>query len=125
LDVEGYPVQIINFFVIGGLLWLRWKKPNIRRPFKVWLPFAIFFLAAAVFLMIAPFLRPSNKIGDTPPLPYYLYCLVGIAVMALGVIYWAVWRVVLPKVFGYKLVPNKVSLDDGTVINVFSRKKIQ
>ena len=86
-----------------------------------------------------PFLQPANGIGDTPPLPYYLsvhsfllapestlfkpfvlirYCLVGIAIMVLGVIYWAVWRVVLPKMFGYELVPNKVVLDDGTVVTV-------
>ena len=38
--------------------------------------------------------------------------------MVLGVIYWAVWRVVLPKIFGYELVPKKVVLDDGTVVNV-------
>ena len=38
--------------------------------------------------------------------------------MVFGVIYWAVWRVVLPKIFGYELVPNKVVLDDGTVVNV-------
>ena len=38
--------------------------------------------------------------------------------MVLGVIYWAVWRVILPKIFGYKLVPNKVVLDDGTVVVV-------
>ena len=41
--------------------------------------------------------------------------------MAFGVIYWAVWRVVLPKIFGYELVPNKVVLDDGTVVNVVRR----
>jgi L-type amino acid transporter 9 len=62
----------------------------------VWLPFAVFFFAAAVFrtsfcvsftvrghgpdfffgvvpVIIAPFLHPANKVGDTPPLPYYLY----------------------------------------------------
>ena len=125
----------------------------------VWLPLAFFFFAAAVFrkfprwttclrhwlqslqllVIIAPFLRPANGVGDTPPLPYYLwvhsfiltpenswfklfvlirYCLVGIGVLTLGVIYWAVWRVVLPKIFAYDLVPNKVVLDDGTVVNV-------
>ena len=89
-------------------------------------------------MVIAPFLRPANGIGDTPPIPYYLsvyflklgsettlksfvlnrYCLVGIAIMVFGIIYWAVWRIVLPKIFGYQLVPNKVILDDGTVVNV-------
>ncbi|KZW03342.1 amino acid transporter [Exidia glandulosa HHB12029] len=122
LNVEGYPQQIINFFIVGGLIYLRWKRPDINRPFKVWLPLAIFFLVAAIFLMVAPFLKPANGVGDTPPLPYYLYCLVGIGIMILGVVYWATWRIVLPRVFGYELVPNKETLSDGTVVTVFSRK---
>ncbi|KAJ7439224.1 amino acid transporter [Mycena latifolia] len=122
LDVEGYPQQIINFFIVIGLFWLRYKEPNAKRPFKgkhiVWLPFAVFFLAAAVFLIVAPFLRPANKVGDTPPLPYYLYCLVGIGIMLLGILYWAMWRVVLPRVFGYVLAPRKEQLSDGTFVTV-------
>ncbi|KAG1748473.1 amino acid transporter [Suillus paluster] len=125
LDVEGYPQQIINFFIVIGLFYLRWKKPNAVRPFKVWWPLAVFFLAAATFLLIAPFLKPANGVGDTPPLPYYLYCLVGISIMFAGVLYWAAWRILLPKVFGYELVPRKERLDDGTVVTVFSNKKIQ
>lgn len=95
-----------------------------------------------VSVIVAPFLRPANKVGDTPPLPYYLYvaperqpntynlfinlltydnyryCLVGIAIMLVGVLYWAAWRVLLPKIFGYTLVPKKQVLEDGTVVNV-------
>ncbi|KLO17626.1 amino acid transporter [Schizopora paradoxa] len=120
LDVEGYPMQIINVFIICGLFYLRWKKPNVPRPFKVWYPLSFFFLVAAVFLLVDPFIRPSNGVGDTPPLPYYLYCLVGIAVMLFGVFYWAMWRVILPKVFGYSLVPHKETLSDGTVVTIVS-----
>ncbi|KAG1847944.1 amino acid transporter [Suillus tomentosus] len=120
LDVEGYPQQIINFFIVIGLFYLRWKKPAAIRPFKVWWPLAVFFLAAACFLLIAPFLKPANGVGDTPPLPYYLYCLVGIAVMFVGVLYWFAWRIMLPKVFGYELVPRKEILDDGTFVTVVS-----
>ncbi|KAG8217123.1 amino acid permease-domain-containing protein [Butyriboletus roseoflavus] len=72
LDVEGYPSQIISFFVVIGLFWLRWKRPDIHRPFKVWWPLAVFYLVVAVALMVAPFVPPSNGVGDTPPLPYYL-----------------------------------------------------
>ncbi|KAI0754054.1 high affinity methionine permease [Daedaleopsis nitida] len=124
LDVEGYPQQIINFFIVIGLFWLRYRKPNVPRPFKVWWPVAVFFFAAAVFLIIAPFLHPANGVGDTPPLPYYLYCLVGIAVLVFGVLYWAAWRVV-PRWFGYEFVPRKETLDDGTVVTLFSRRKIE
>ncbi|KAF9449421.1 amino acid transporter [Macrolepiota fuliginosa MF-IS2] len=120
LDVEGYPQQIINFFIVIGLFWLRYHKPSVIRPFKVWWPLAVFFLAAAVFLMIAPFLPPADGIGDTPPLPYYLYCLVGIGILLLGIVYWGIWRIVLPKAFGYYLTPRKETLADGTVVTVFS-----
>ncbi|KAI0063740.1 high affinity methionine permease [Artomyces pyxidatus] len=125
LDIEGYPQQIINFFIIIGLFYLRWKKPHIPRPFRVWWPLAVFFLAAAAFLLVTPFLRPANGVGDTPPLPYYLYCLVGIAIMFAGVGYWAAWRILLPRVFGYELVPRKERLADGTVVTLFSRGKVE
>ncbi|KIM84444.1 hypothetical protein PILCRDRAFT_818003 [Piloderma croceum F 1598] len=124
LDVEGYPQQIINLFIVLGLFWLRWKKPDAARPFKVWWPIAFFFLVAAAFLLVAPFLRPANGIGDTPPLPYYLYCLVGIGVMFVGIVYWAAWRIVLPRIFGYELTPRKERLEDGTVVTLFSRRKV-
>ncbi|KAH8112502.1 high affinity methionine permease [Phellopilus nigrolimitatus] len=125
LDLEGYPAQIINLLVVLGLFWLRYKKPNAHRPFKVWWPFAGFFLAAAVFLIVDPFLRPANGVGDTPPLPYYLYCIIGISVLIAGIVYWAAWSVVLPRVFRYELVPEKETLSDGTVVIVFQRKKLQ
>ncbi|KAI0765747.1 amino acid transporter [Irpex lacteus] len=128
LDVEGYPQQIINFFIVIGLFWLRWKKPDAARPFKgdflsVWLPLAFFFLAATVFLIVAPFLRPANGVGDTPPLPYWLYCVVGIGVLVFGLLYWVVWRIVLPALFGYTLVPGKAVLQDGTVVTVYIHAK--
>jgi len=124
LDIEGYPGNIINLFVVVGLFWLRWTKPHVLRPFKVWWPFALFYLAASVFLLVAPFIRPPGGVGDTPPLPYYLYCLVGIAIMVAGVIYWAAWRK-LPSLFGYEFVSRKEQLADGTVVTLFSTEKLK
>jgi H+/Cl- antiporter ClcA len=72
-------------------------------------------------VIIAPFLRPANGVGDAPPLAYYLYCFVGIGVMAFGVLYWAVWKLVLPYVFKFRLVPRKEVLVDGTVVTLVSR----
>jgi L-type amino acid transporter 9 len=46
------------------------------------------------------------------------YCLVGISVLFAAVGYWAVWRILLPKLFGYELVPEKQKLKDGTVVTL-------
>ena len=192
IDIGGYPQQIINFFIVivryiytlsvtfhtnllQGLFWLRYKKPDVIRPFKGAVvlfsvtvsTFYVFFfnsMAATcstfprrcyvlyviianwivrpfltlIVVIIAPFLEPANKVGDSPPLPYYLYaifapfrvcaislsltiqryCLVGIAIMAFSVFYWAVWRIILPKLGRYKLVPEKERLEDGTVVTI-------
>lgn len=48
------------------------------------------------------------------------YCLVGIGIMLVGVLYWAGWQILLPKVFGYELIPRKETLSDGTVITLVS-----
>ncbi|KAH9895844.1 amino acid transporter [Cubamyces lactineus] len=124
LDVETYPEEIVNFLVVIGLLWLRWRRPHLPRPIKVWWPSAVFFLAATVFLLVTPFLRPENGVGDTPPLPYYLYCLVSIGVVAGGVLYWVIWHIV-PRWFGYEYVLRKETLSDGTVVMVYTRKSLQ
>ena len=73
-----------------------------------------------IIVIIDPYLPPQNGVGDTPPLPYYLYCLVGIGILTCGVLYWAAWQIVLPKVFGYELIPRKEKLNDGTVVTVVS-----
>ena len=70
--------------------------------------------------MVTPFLKPANGVGDTPPIPYYVYCLVGISILLFGALYWAVWRVVIPGVFGFDYMPRKEVLPDGTYYTVVS-----
>lgn len=40
--------------------------------------------------------------------------------MVVGIMYWVAWRIVLPRVLGYKLVPRKEALPDGTVVTLVS-----
>ncbi|QKX60187.1 uncharacterized protein TRUGW13939_07330 [Talaromyces rugulosus] len=120
LDLEGYPGSVINFLVVLGLFWFRWKKPDTPRPFKVWWPIAAFFMVAQAFQLVAPFLRPPGGKGDTS-LPYYLYAVVGIALLAASVVYWFVWWVAAPAVGKYKLEPRREYLKDGTAVVVYKR----
>ena len=72
-------------------------------------------------MIVAPFIRPPGGIGDTPPLRYYLYCLIGIAILVGGALYWAAWKLVLPHVLGFRLVQTKEVLKDGTVVTLVRR----
>ncbi|BCS28762.1 uncharacterized protein APUU_70332A [Aspergillus puulaauensis] len=123
LDLEGYPSSIINFLVVAGMFYLRWSEPNVPRPFRVWWPVAVFFMAGQAFQVVAPFIRPPGGKGDTS-LPYWLYPVVGIAVLLAGVVYWAVWQVLLPWVGRYRLQPEHVVLKDGTTVAVYQKKGI-
>lgn len=75
-------------------------------------------------MLIAPFLRPPGGKGDTS-LPYWLYPVVGIVVLVCGVLYWFVWRVLLPGVGRFEYVERKMTLKDGTVVTVFDRVKFK
>lgn len=89
----------------------------------MFLPLAFFFAISAVFLLVVPFLSPPGGIGDTPPIPYYVYPLVGISIFAFGALYWAVWWVLMPKLGKYRLNPTKKVLKDGTVTTYFEKIK--
>jgi hypothetical protein len=62
----------------------------------------------------------SRRAITFPCLHLRRYCLVGIGVMAVGIVYWAAWRIILPRVLGYELVPRKETLQDGTVVKLVS-----
>jgi len=74
-----------------------------------------------IYLVVAPFIPPSVGQNVYKILPYYLHCVVGIAIFVAGAIYWVVWAVILPKVGGYKLVRETVEMSDGWTTNVFKR----
>lgn len=121
LDLEGYPGSVINFLVVAGLFYLRFSEPDTPRPFKVWWPIAAFYMLGQAFQLVAPFLRPPGGKGDTPPLPYWLYCVVGIVILLASVVYWFVWWVAAPKLGKYKLEPRNEPLADGTNVVVYHR----
>ncbi|KAH3768743.1 large neutral amino acids transporter small subunit 2-like [Dreissena polymorpha] len=58
---------------ICGLLYMRYKLPEMERPIKVFLGFPIFFLVVCVFLIIMPLTNNPTE------------CLIGMAVVAAGI----------------------------------------
>ncbi|EGR45168.1 amino acid transporter [Trichoderma reesei QM6a] len=114
LEVEGYPGQVFTLAMGVGLVWLRFKRPDIRRPYKAWLPAVILRILLSIALLAAPFFPPKEK--PSGGLWYATYAVVGMGTIVAGVLYWYVWTVVLPKWGGYTLEEKTEVLDDGTSI---------
>ncbi|KAI5921196.1 amino acid permease-domain-containing protein [Camillea tinctor] len=119
LEVEGYPGQIYALAVAAGLLWLRYKRPDLKRPFKAWIPAVVFRLILAVGLIAAPFFPPSDP--NPGGMFYATYAIVGVSIIVFGVLYWLVWTVLLPRLGGYELQQKEDVLDDGTTITTYNR----
>jgi amino acid transporter len=77
LEVEGYPAQFFSFAVGFGLIWLRFKRPDLKRPFKAWIPGVILRMALSLALISAPFFPPEKK--PDGGLFYATYAIVGVS----------------------------------------------
>lgn len=76
-----------------------------------------------IFLVIVPMIKPP--VGSEPyeDLPYWLHVVVGFGLLGLGVVYWAIWTQVLPRIGKYRLLRREELGSDGLTRNVFYREK--
>ena len=84
-------------------------------PFHVYLPVIIFCFLVCLFLAFAPFIPPK----ETSPngYPFYVFPLVGVAVLLAGAGYWYLWKRVWPKTGGYRIETERyISEADGTEV---------
>uniref|UniRef100_A0A646QID2 Large neutral amino acids transporter small subunit 2 n=1 Tax=Hemiscolopendra marginata TaxID=943146 RepID=A0A646QID2_9MYRI len=82
INYTSFVESLFITFSVAGLMWLRWKRPNMRRPIKVNLIFPIVFLIICTFLVCLPMYASPMEVGFG-----ILITLSGIPVYFLGV-YW-------------------------------------
>jgi amino acid transporter len=113
VNLYTYPGAWINVFVAGGLLYLQWNKSeNWSSPWHTYFPITILYMLGMLFLAIVPFIPPEGS-WTADGYPYYVFPVVGVGVLLLGGVYWAVWTKVLPKIGGYKIVSERHYDQDG------------
>lgn len=61
LEIDGYAGQMIALAVAIGLVKLRVERPDLKRPFKAWLPAVFLRVALSCALLAAPFFRPPGE----------------------------------------------------------------
>ena len=78
LDVESYPGQFFSMASSLGLLWLRYKRPDLLRPYKAFLPAVIFQVVHSIAVIFAP-LVPREDLNWRQHLSAISYAFVGTA----------------------------------------------
>ncbi|KAH7322592.1 amino acid permease-domain-containing protein [Stachybotrys elegans] len=120
LEVEGYPAQIFSLFLSGGLLWLRYSRPDLKRPFKALTAAVVIKILLSLALLMGPFFPPSE--APENGLFYATYAIVGVGILVVGVGYWFISSVALPHLLNYRLEQVVEVLDDGTSITRIIKK---
>lgn len=123
LNLISYPLNIINFFVAIGLLWLHLRAkqgkrewtPVIKSPIIV----TIFFALSSLYLIVAPYIPPDEGQSVYNSMPYWTHCVATWGIFAIGVIYYFTWTYLLPKIFKYQIISKDVLEEDGFWRNVF------
>ncbi|PKY00292.1 high affinity methionine permease [Aspergillus campestris IBT 28561] len=125
VNLISYPLSIVNCFVSGGLIYIylthKTNFPDWAPGIRATLPVTIFFFLSNCYLVVAPYVPPTPDQNVYKELPYYLHCVVAVAIFALGAVYWVGWSVVLPKLGGYLLVKETVVDADGWSRSVFTK----
>jgi hypothetical protein len=78
LDVEGYPGQFFSIASSAGLIWLRFKRPDLRRPYRAFLPAVGFQVVHSISVIFAPFV-PREGLNWRQHLSAISYAFVGTA----------------------------------------------
>lgn len=124
VDLYTYPGAWINGFVVAGLIYIQFKKSeNWTSPWHTFLPISILYLLANIFLAVVPFIPPTGG-SNQDGYPYYVFPIVGVGVLLLGGVYWALWTKVWPKIGGYRIVADRHVLDNGEEVIRYRKVKV-
>ncbi|KAI2637392.1 hypothetical protein GGS21DRAFT_475976 [Xylaria nigripes] len=117
LGCGSYPEQFFALALSIGAIWLRYKRPNLRRPFRAWIP-AMFRICFCLIGLAVPFIPPSERNPDG--LWYATYAVVGVGIIGFSILFWLIWTIILPWLGRYRLEEKQDILDDGTRITVLT-----
>lgn len=67
-----------------------------------------------------PFIPPDEP---STSYPHYVFPVVGVGVLILGVFYWAIWAKLKPKLGGYRVEAERI-VEDGNEVIRYRKAKV-
>lgn len=121
VDLQSYPSNVFTLLSFAGLYIIRRRRAKEGLPdvgYRAWHVAIVFSCAISILLLVMPWVPPSGGIygGDVSFL-YCMYCIVGIAILALCGLFWYVTIKLMPRLRGYAIVNETVHEEDGTSYN--------
>ncbi|KAJ6534272.1 amino acid transporter [Mycena capillaripes] len=121
VDLQSYPANVFSFATAIAVFILRRRRQHEGLPpheFHAWNIALIFSCLVNVFLLVMPWYPPAGgRDGGDVSFWYATYCAVGLGILAVAFLYWALWIVVIPKIRGYRLVEETIVQPDGSAYN--------
>ncbi|KAK3312178.1 amino acid/polyamine transporter I [Apodospora peruviana] len=123
VNLYTYPGAWINSFVAAGLIYLHYtKSENWVSGWYTYLPIIVIFLLSNAFLAIVPFIPPDGD-WNADGYPYYVFPVVGVAVLLIGAAYWTLWTKIWPAIRGHKIVSERIIDEQG--VEVIRYRKVK
>ncbi|KZL77838.1 high-affinity methionine permease [Colletotrichum tofieldiae] len=117
VDLASYPSAIFNFAMTFGVFVLRRRRQRSgisRSEFRAWDFVVLFFLAIQVFVLAMPWWPPKGgPYAGSVSFWYATYCVVGIGIILLCVLYYVFWMYLLPRWLGYEIRTEIVDVDSN------------
>ena len=81
-------------------------------------------LLSNIFLVLVPFIPPTGS-WTADGYPYFVFPVVGVGVLLLGVVYWGFWNKILPQIGGYKIVAERTFDEAGVEVVRYKRVDVK
>ncbi|RDB27614.1 High-affinity methionine permease [Hypsizygus marmoreus] len=128
ISLSSYSLAIINTLVSFGLLLLytrSYREWDWNPPFHAPKVIIVLFFLSNVFLVVVPLIPPSPGSRVYEHLPYWLHVFVAYLVSLIGVAYWYVRCIWLPRKHGYRLERQWTLQEDGVPRYVFRHVAVE
>ncbi|KZP26310.1 hypothetical protein FIBSPDRAFT_1040856 [Athelia psychrophila] len=119
VDLHSYPKAVFSLATVAAVYILRRRNQVEGRPqapYRAWHLALVIAILQNVFVLAMPWWPPKEgRDGGDVSFWYATYCVVGIGILVLCVVYWYIWTHILPNWRGYHLEERTFVLDDGAV----------